>query len=350
MTDVVAALIWDNDRFLACQRPANKARALLWEFVGGKTEVGETLEEALIRECREELDIVVSPERIFMQVVHEYPDITVRLSLFNATISQGTPRMLEHNDIRWITAADIPTLEFCPADKDILAVLSHIHNHRQAELFALHDDSYKIFQAKLIPTIGAETILGVRMPILRKLSKTISTIAELGVLPHLYYEENCLHGLFINEQNDFNKVIEHLNSFLPYVDNWAVCDLLKPKAFSNNPPALLKHIESWLASDHPYTVRFGIGMLLKFYLDDNFDTKHLHLVAKVCSEHYYVKMMAAWYFATAMVKHYRSVYSVLQDKLLDPWVHNKTIQKACESYRLTQEQKQELRLLSIKRR
>ena len=126
MTDVVAALIWEGDRFLACQRPANKARALLWEFVGGKLEAGETLEEALIRECREELDITVEPKDVFMQVIHEYPDLTVRLTLFNAVIAEGTPKALEHHDIRWITTAEIDELEFCPADEEILKKLRNL--------------------------------------------------------------------------------------------------------------------------------------------------------------------------------------------------------------------------------
>ena len=127
MTDVVAALIWDQDKFMICQRPANKARALLWEFVGGKTESGETLEEALVRECREELDITVAVGKIFTQVVHEYPDIHIRLTLFNCTIAQGTPKLLEHNDLKWITPAQIPEFDFCPADKDILALIGARH-------------------------------------------------------------------------------------------------------------------------------------------------------------------------------------------------------------------------------
>ena len=126
MTDVVAALIWEDDRFLACQRPANKARALLWEFVGGKVEPGETPEEALIRECREELDITVAPRDVFLTVVHEYPDLTVKLTLFNASIAAGTPKALEHNDIRWITVAEIDALEFCPADEEILKKLKQL--------------------------------------------------------------------------------------------------------------------------------------------------------------------------------------------------------------------------------
>ena len=123
MTEVVAALIWEGDRFLACQRPAHKARGLLWEFVGGKVEPGETLEAALIRECREELDITVAPRDIFMEVIHEYPDLTVRLTLFNAVIAEGEPKLLEHNDLRWITTAQIDDLAFCPADEEILKKL-----------------------------------------------------------------------------------------------------------------------------------------------------------------------------------------------------------------------------------
>ena len=126
MTDVVAALIWEGERSLACQRPANKARALLWEFVGGKVEPGETLEQALIRECREELDITVEPKDIFMEVIHEYPDLTVRLTLFNAVIAQGVPKALEHNDIRWITTGEIDSLDFCPADEEILKKLKEL--------------------------------------------------------------------------------------------------------------------------------------------------------------------------------------------------------------------------------
>ena len=126
MTDVVAALIWEGDRFLACQRPEHKARGLLWEFVGGKVEAGESLQEALIRECREELDITVVPRDIFLTVIHEYPDLTVRLTLFNASIAEGTPKLLEHNDLRWITTKEIDTLDFCPADEEILKRLKEL--------------------------------------------------------------------------------------------------------------------------------------------------------------------------------------------------------------------------------
>ena len=133
MTEVVAALIWDNDKFMICQRPAHKARGLLWEFVGGKVELGETKEQALIRECREELAITLSVGDVFMDVIHEYPDITVHLTLFNATIAEGEPQKLEHNDIRWITPSEIPNYEFCPADKTILIELQNKYGDKNEE-------------------------------------------------------------------------------------------------------------------------------------------------------------------------------------------------------------------------
>ena len=127
ITEVVAALIWDNDKFMICQRPSNKARALLWEFVGGKVELGETNEQALIRECKEELDILLSVGDVFMDVIHEYPDLTVHLTLFNATIADGEPQKLEHNDIKWITPSEISNYEFCPADEEILARICEVY-------------------------------------------------------------------------------------------------------------------------------------------------------------------------------------------------------------------------------
>ena len=127
MTEVVAALIWDQGKFMICQRPAHKARGLLWEFVGGKTEPGESMEDALVRECREELDITVAVGDVFTQVIHEYPDIHIRLTLFNCTITEGTPKLLEHNDLKWIYPSQIPEFEFCPADKDILKLIQDRH-------------------------------------------------------------------------------------------------------------------------------------------------------------------------------------------------------------------------------
>ena len=348
MTDVVAALIWDNDKFLACQRPANKSRALLWEFVGGKTEPGETHQEALIRECREELGITVAPADVFMEVIHEYPDITVRLILFNAVIAEGVPQKLEHNDIRWITPAQIDDYQFCPADKDILKVLKTMDNATQAALYANADQGYQRFQSKLLPGIDPSKILGVRFPTLRRMAKTLQ-IEDLGALPHKYQEENIIHALLINKIKHSTEAIAAIDAFLPYVDNWSVCDTIIPEAFANHPKELPDSIERWLNSDHPYAVRFGIEMLMKFYLDSQFRDEHLYKVAAIRSEHYYVNMMIAWYFATALAKQYTAAITILENNLLDTWTHNKTIQKACESFRISPEQKVYLRTRKVKR-
>ncbi len=347
MTEVVAALIWDRDRFLACQRPVNKSRALLWEFVGGKTEPGETLEEALIRECREELDVTVAVGEKFIEVLHEYPDITIRLTLFNARIAEGTPKMLEHNDIRWIKTQEIPGYSFCPADKDILKILMGIRNELQAKLYALRDESYKDWNAGLIPNISPDKMMGVRMPQLRKLAKAVS-LSDLSPLPHDYFEEDCLHGILISGMKDPVQTLNALDEFLPYVNNWAVCDLLSPKSLMSNPDQFYAAIEKWIHSDHPYTVRFAICMLMKYYLDDCFSEDHFQLVSSVTSDHYYVKMMIAWYFATALAKQPDVATAFLETKTLDPWVHNKTIQKAVESYRISAERKQYLKSLRMK--
>lgn len=352
MTDVVAALIWDGDRFLACQRPAHKARGLLWEFVGGKVEPGETKQEALIRECKEELDITITVGDLFMEQIHEYPDLTVRLTLFNASIAQGTPKLLEHNDLRWLQTSQIGDYDFCPADEAILAQLRHIHSGLQAQLFALADPAYQSFHCRLMPTVDPARVLGIRTPALRLFAKTFAkegrADAFLSQLPHIYYEENNLHGMLISQMKDYDQTVAALDAFLPYVDNWATCDLLSPKAFQKRPAALLPKIRQWMASSHCYTVRFGIGMLLKFYLDEAFQPEQLAWVAAVSSEEYYVNMMIAWYFATALAKQYDAALPYLLEGKLGNWTHNKAIQKAIESYRITDTQKAYLRTLKRK--
>ena len=352
MTQVVAALIWDKDRFLACQRPAHKARGLLWEFVGGKVEPGESKEDALVRECREELAITVKPVSVFMTLVHEYPDLTVELTLYNAVIDAGVPQMLEHNDIRWITTKEIDAYDFCPADEEILLQLKKLDSALQAELYALSDPQYKSFQSKLMPSVDSERVLGVRMPDIRRLAKQLTAQGDnnafLEALPHKYYEEDNIHGLLICGNKNFRETVELLNNFLPYVNNWATCDLLSPIAFRARPAELTGCIRNWLKSSHPYTVRFAIGMLMKFYLEEGFSKEYLTWVASVRSEEYYVKMMQAWYLATALAKQYHAVVSVLENRVLEPWTHNKTIQKAVESYRIPPERKGYLRTLRLK--
>lgn len=347
MTDVVAALIWNGDRFLACQRPAHKARGLLWEFVGGKVELGETKEEALIRECKEELGVTVSVENIFMEVVHQYHDLLVRLTLFCARIEDGTPMVLEHNDIKWITTAEIPQYDFCPADKDILLVLQKLRNATQAALYGIRDESYKAFNGRLLPTVSSDRIIGVRMPHLRKLSKSV-TFQDLSPLPHDYYEEDCLHGILISGLLDCRRTIDALDLFLPYVDNWAVCDLISPACFKKHPPELMEAIIRWIGSKHAYTIRFGISMLMKYYLDQAFSPDQADFVASIRSNDYYVNMMIAWYFTTALAKQPDTVLSILRGKKLAPWVHNKTIQKAIQSFRIDPQTKEYLKTIRIK--
>ena len=222
----------------------------------------------------------------------------------------------------------------------------------QTALFALRDPAYQAFQSKLMPTVDPQTVIGVRMPALRKLAREIARTpaAEdfLQELPHCYYEENNLHGLLISAIPDYDRTVAALEAFLPCVDNWATCDLLSPKAFRKRPSELREQIRRWVEDAHPYTVRFGLGMLMSFYLDEGFQEEDLALAAGVRREEYYVKMMAAWYFATALAKQYDAALPYLRQRRLDRWTHNKTIQKAVESYRITPEQKDELRSLRWK--
>ncbi len=222
----------------------------------------------------------------------------------------------------------------------------------QEILFELQDLEYRAFHSKLIPTIDPETIIGVRTPALRKLAKQVAKMPEaktfLKELPHKYYEENNLHGFLLEEIKDFDACIAALDEFLPYVDNWATCDMMSPKVLKKHLPELVKVIEGWLASDRIYTVRFGIGMLMRFYLDDAFDLAYPEMVAGVCSEEYYVNMMRAWYFATALAKQYDAVLPFIKEKRLDDWTHNKAIQKSVESNRITKEQKAYLKSLKVK--
>lgn len=223
----------------------------------------------------------------------------------------------------------------------------------RAQLFAMQDPAYRDFHSKLIPDVDPARIIGVRTPQLRKYAKTLAKTPEaaeyLRILPHQYYDENNLHGFLIESIRDYDACMAAVNRFLPYVDNWATCDLMAPAVFKKHLPELLEQIRVWIASDHTYTVRFGIGMLMRFYLDDAFSGEYPELVAGVRSEEYYVRMMAAWYFATALAKQYDAVLPYLTEKRLDMWTHNKTIQKAVESYRITPEQKDYLRSLRIRR-
>ena len=222
----------------------------------------------------------------------------------------------------------------------------------QRELFAMQDLKYRDFHAKLMPIVNKDTVIGVRTPELRKFAKEYGKTEEakifLQVLPHQYYEENNLHGLLIEQIKDYDQCIEELERFLPYIDNWATCDLLAVRTVKKHLDLFIKEIYRWMESKHTYTIRFGMNMLMRYYLENEFKLEYPEKVAAVRSEEYYVNMMRAWYFATALAKQYEKILPFLEEQRMDVWTHNKTIQKATESYRITPEQKEYLRTLRIK--
>lgn len=222
----------------------------------------------------------------------------------------------------------------------------------QERLFALQDTEYQAFNAKLNPTVEPDTIIGIRIPALRALAKELKGTEEaerfIAVLPHVYFEEYLLHCFLIGFINDFDEGLWETERLLPYLNSWSLTDSLRIKAFHKTPEKLLPHIEKWLKSDHPYTVRYGILCLMNEFLNDRFNDTYPAMVAAVNSDEYYVKMMQAWYFATALAKQYDAVLPYLTEHRLAQWVHNKAIQKAIESYRITDEQKAYLRTLKIK--
>ena len=219
-------------------------------------------------------------------------------------------------------------------------------------LLSLQDGEFAAFQARLLPNIAPERIIGVRTPELRKLAKQLRGSSDgeafLKALPHEFFEENNLHAFLLCETKDFERCVQAVEEFLPYVDNWATCDQLRPKAFARNKQALLPYIRSWLDSDREYTRRFGIGMLMSHFLDEDFREEYLRWVSDIHSEEYYVNMMIAWYLATALAKQYEAALPFIENRRLDPWVHNKTIQKALESFRVSDERKTYLKTLKIK--
>ncbi len=341
-TRVCAALIWRGGRFLACRRPPNKARGGLWEFVGGKVEPGETGEAALIRECREELGIGIEVRGEFMSLLHRYPDLTVWLTLYNARISEGEPQLLEHTQLAWVAPNEFGDYEFCPADEGILAVLGK-GNATFGRLLEFEDRGYGEFQRKLVPNVDPHRIIGVRLPDIRAIAKEIRGTEEaerfMFALPHFYYDEDMLHAMLINEIKDIDRLFYEIDEFLPLVDNWAVCDTIKPKAFKKHRQELWEKIPEYLASPHGYTVRFGIGMLMAHFLDDDFVPEALELADGVYRDEYYVKMMKAWFFATALAKQYDAAIPYYERGFGDEEVKRMTKRKCLDSFRISEEKK-----------
>lgn len=220
------------------------------------------------------------------------------------------------------------------------------------KLRELSDGEYRLFQLKLMPGVSEERVLGVRTPELRRFAKELAKDPDIGSflrdIPHNYYDEMNLHGFIISECRDYEQSVAYVDAILPYVDNWATCDLLSPKAFKKNRDKLMKDIDRWLASDGTYTIRFGIEMLMSHYLDEDFRPEYLEKLTAIHSEEYYVNMMLAWFFATALAKQWDDTVKYIEERRLSVWVHNKTIQKAVESYRITDEQKAYLKGMKIK--
>ncbi len=217
----------------------------------------------------------------------------------------------------------------------------------QKHLFELQDMAYRDFHSRLMPDIDKETVIGIRVPVLRKYAKSIAgtELAEKFIkeLPHRYYEENNLHMMLITRIKDYEECLSEIERFLPYIDNWATCDFPAPKCFENHKEDLLPVIKRWIASSETYTIRYGIGMLMRLYLDEDFDPEYVRIVAEVKSDEYYVNMMIAWYMATALAKQWDAVIPYIEEHRMSDWVHRKTIQKAVESYRIADEQKKYLK-------
>lgn len=234
---------------------------------------------------------------------------------------------------------------FCYGDEVWMSILDRMYD--------LQDVEYAEFQSKLTPNVDRERFIGIRVPALRKLAKEMAKGEEkdtfLQKLPHYYYEENMLHGFLLAEIKDYDRCMEEIERFLPYVDNWAVSDTMSPKVFGKHKEELIEKIRVWIASDETYTCRFGMCMLMRYFLDEDFREEYLELPAAVHSDEYYVQMMAAWYYATALAKQWEATIPYIEQKRLDKWVHNKTIQKARESYRITDAQKEYLNNLKIKK-
>lgn len=229
--------------------------------------------------------------------------------------------------------------------------IGRIMRQIQEKLFSLADIKYKDFTASLIPTVDKETIIGVRSPALRQLAKELDQdqVQEfLDTLPHTYYEENNLHAFLIGRIKDYSQCIQRVEDFLPYIDNWATCDSLATPIFKKHLDQVKEKVYIWLEDEHEYTVRYAIGVLMRYYLDEAFDSIYLDWVQNIDKDTYYINMMRAWYFATALARQEKATYPIFEKELLDVWTHNKAIQKCIESRRISNDLKQKLRVLKRK--
>lgn len=342
LTRVSAAIVRRGGRILIAKRPQSKARAGLWEFIGGKLEEGETGEEALKREFREETGAFLTVGPLFTEVGHAYSDINVRISFYEARITGGEPEALEHEALAWASPDELDNYEFCPADAAVVKLLKGAGILKE-RILALADPGYRAFTAPLVPTVDPETMIGVRIPKLRALAKEFRNTAEaqkfMESLPHGLFEENMLHALLINEEKDFDKAAALLDRFLPFVNNWAVCDTLIPKAFCGREADLLAFARERLGAEHEYTVRLALGVMKRGLLSGEEAEEALTLAASVKREEYYIRMMQAWLFAEALGKCPEKAIAVMESAELDPEVVRMTVRKCSDSRRVSPEVK-----------
>lgn len=376
MKKTTLCYIEQNNKYLMLYRnkKSNDINKDKWIGIGGKFMENETPKECLLREVYEETGLNLT-NYIFRGIIKFVLDghDEEYMYLYTASEFSGELKDCDEGELSWVKKEDVYNLPIWEGDKAIFKALETVEdffymkviykgdkliNTPKCEpspldkLYELQDIEYAKFQAKLTPTIDADTIIGVRIPILRKFAKqyikTKESEAFLDNPSHIFYDERMLHGILISEIKDYKTCIKRLDDFLPFVDNWGVCDIMSPKSFKKNKSEALNKIIEWSKSEHTYTCRFGLEMLMSLFLDEDFKSEYLEIPASVKSEEYYVNMMIAWFFATALAKQWDATIPYISEHRLPQWVHNKTIQKSRESFRITKEQKELLKSLKLK--
>ena len=355
----------DGTFLLTKRHPEKDLYPGFWEATcGGSAVKGEDPITSARRELLEETGIKADD---FYLVEHSFSDRSHSMYYSFLTIvdCDKDSIVLQENetvDYRWVDNKGL--LEHIDSDLSIKTReerfscytdafrVSDLNGEIRTVLFSSQDLDYRKLQKKTIPNLDIEAIIGVRTPILRNLAKQFAKADDidkfLNDVPHRFFDEDQLHAFIISGMKDYDKCVCELNKFLPYVNNWATCDQMSPKIFGKHHKELTGEIKKWLKSDKTYTIRFGIGMLMEHFLKEDFNIKYAETVAKIRSDEYYINMMIAWYFATALAFQYDSILPFIENNKLDKWTHNKTIQKAIESYRITDDQKTYLRSLKIK--
>lgn len=363
----------NNGRYLMLYRnkKENDQSQGKWLGIGGKFETWESPDECVCREVMEETGLTISNRKL-RGIIKFVSDIweTEYMFLYSSDSFYGELKACDEGELHWIEKEAVYDLPVWEGDKEIFKALESCDYFFIMEvvyegdmlvnkpvctpsplkrLFELQDKDYGVFQSGLIPGIDVDTVIGVRIPILRKLAKEYGKTPEcsefIRSLPHIFYDEYLFHAILISEEEDYDRAVALVDELLPYINNWAVCDTLSPKVFNKNRTRLIEKIRAWSSSEMVYTCRFGLKMLMTHFLDTDFNSDYLEIPAAVKSEEYYIRMMVAWFFATALAKQWETALPYIENRILEPWIHNKTIQKARESFRLSQEQKEYLKNL-----